>query len=423
MYKLSRFFSILFILLSFITQSLGESGILYRITPPDIMGGLSIFFYILSKRGFNFGKYMSILFFLFALFVGGIIGRAFEKSMIEVIIHIFLFLNFIVIISHFKSEIGIRELIFYVACATILASVFGIYDMAASIVGLPRLFPSRAQGEVLSGFRNAGQAGAYALIMLSILVPAKVSLLFQAFSPNQKRIITFSIISGFFFLLVTGKMAAYIGMAIGLVIFFIYQRNSKALLFLLVFGSILYIVVESIDTIAPEVANRISYKYNTRLASTVDGTGSFLEEGEFISTNLKHAILAFTDNPLSGSGIGAFAGVYEKYEVHSTYFKIIGETGIIGILGYSSFMLYFFRKLRFRNTSTKLREYLYYLFPFILGCLVSWGYTYHMRKREFWIMLAIVTIINYLIEINLSNAKKSEEASDHMVKQRVNIKL
>src|SRR5690606_22649055 len=130
-YKLSRFFIILFILLNFVTQSFGESGILFRITPPDIAGALAIGFYILSGRWFNFKKYWYIIIFILALLIGGIFGLNITQSLIEVLILLFLFMIFMVIIAHFKSEEGLKELIYYFAWAGMLASVLGVYDFVS----------------------------------------------------------------------------------------------------------------------------------------------------------------------------------------------------------------------------------------------------------------------------------------------------
>ncbi|GAP67906.1 hypothetical protein BA6E_101352 [Bacteroidales bacterium 6E] len=214
--EISKFFTILFVIMSFITQSMGESGILFRLTPPDIMGGLAILFFVLSGHWFRIDKFWYILFFIFTLFVGGIFGLAFEKSLVEVIILLFLFLIFSVIIFHFNTLHGLRQLIFYIAIAAILASVFGLYDMAATIVGLPRIFPERAPGEVLSGFRNAGQAGAYFLVILSILIPIRSSQLISSFNINERRIINIAVVFSLIVFFLTGKIAAYIGFAVGL---------------------------------------------------------------------------------------------------------------------------------------------------------------------------------------------------------------
>jgi O-antigen ligase len=115
----------------------------------------------------------------------------------------------------------------------------------------------------------------------------------------------------------------------------------------------------------------------------------------FIKSNFGGALESFNDNPFTASGIGGFMGRYGRYEVHSTYLKIIGETGIVGIIGYLVFMFYFLRIFFVSTRISKQNPYASFireLSPLIIGCIISWGYTYHLRKREFWIMYAIVYI-------------------------------
>jgi len=76
---------------------------------------------------------------------------------------------------------------------------------------------------------------------------------------------------------------------------------------------------------------------------------------------------------------------------------------MLGVVGYLLFMAKFLAPFRYRSRGDAWQEFVYYLFPFILGCLVSWTYTYHMRKREFWIMAAIIAIISRIIMLYKNN--------------------
>ena len=107
--------------------------------------------------------------------------------------------------------------------------------------------------------------------------------------------------------------------------------------------------------------------------------------------------MAFEDRPFIGSGIGAFHGVYSTHEVHSTYLKMLGETGLIGTMGYILFMIFLLRlfKIGKYKKENPFSDYIMTMLPFLLGCLLSWSYTYHLRKREFWIMVSVLVIANY----------------------------
>lgn len=397
MLRLAKIFALIFILISFITQSLGQSGIMSRITPPDIFGAIAIIFFILSGQKLNASRYYYISVLIIVFLIGGIVGLKPLQSLEEVIILFFLFLIFMIIIKLFNSLEGIKQVIYYFAWAGILASIVGIYDYIASLVGLPRLFPAGVAGEITSGFRNAGQAGAYALMLLSVLIPVRSSKFFDYYSWRQKRIITYSVVLLLLFLFLTGKISAYIGFAIGLAGFTLLQRNYRSFIMVIITGTIFLYLFNNLELIAPDVANRIVNKYESRLGGAISGEDSYFDDDNFYGRNIKDAFEAFSDSPLTGTGIGGFAGTYSNYEIHSTYFKILGETGILGVFAYIFFMGKFLNKLKFRSRKEPLQEFIYYLVPFVIGCLVSWAYTYHVRKREFWIMFAIIVVVNQLI--------------------------
>jgi O-antigen ligase len=116
---------------------------------------------------------------------------------------------------------------------------------------------------------------------------------------------------------------------------------------------------------------------------------------DFARENIEAGLRAFTTHPLVGAGVGGIAGVYsERYEVHSTYLGVPAQTGIVGTLAYLWFMIVFLRSCtRTRNDDGRAwlmgRLYL----PLLLGLCVSFGYTYHLRKREFWITAAIASAV------------------------------
>ena len=80
---------------------------------------------------------------------------------------------------------------------------------------------------------------------------------------------------------------------------------------------------------------RVSYKFDARVVKNVNNES----DNDFIQENFGAAFVAFNDRPLIGSGLGAFHGVYSSHEVHSTYLKMLGETGIIGTIGYVIFIV------------------------------------------------------------------------------------
>jgi hypothetical protein len=275
----------------------------------------------------------------------------------------------------------------------LIAALVGFYDSGALILGLPRIFPTRASGEILSGFRNAGQAGAYFLVIITILYPLRFSRLYQELSPFHKRLLNISLLVSLIFLALSGKIAAYIGVFIGFLGYAIMKRNGKTIFALSSLAVAIIILFINLESFAPRIYERIVYKYENRLSTKLRGD---VDEGDFLMNNLDRSIEAFTDRPLTGSGLGAFIGPYGDHEVHSTYFKMFGEAGIIGALGYAIFVLAIVKLFKVKkDRKNPYMDYLKMMIPFIIGCFVSWGYTYHLRKREFWLLVAIILIIVY----------------------------
>lgn len=407
----------LFIYFSFVTQTFSESGtnpVLSRLTFSDLFGILALVFglkYLSNglREVISISKIYSAAFFMvFLFFMSSLYSFQITSSLIETSIILFLILISLIIFESFKDNFLDKfiPLIIYVA---ISASIIGIYDYVAEITGLPKIFPSRASGEVLSGFRNAGQAGAYFLIIITILFPLRFSGLYYFLSVRNRKLLNIALFLSILFLFFTGKIAVYIGFVIGLFIYAIIQRNMKTIIgifLMILLGSFIYV---NIETIAPELYSRITSKVHTRIINRIQGDQ---DDNNFISSNWGEAIRAFEDRPITGTGLGAFTNNYKsEYEVHSTYLKMLGETGIIGSFGYLIFIIMFISlfKLRKLKDVNPFADYLHKMFPFIIGCLVSWSYTYHLRKREFWILFVVVLIVNYIIYNYKVNRKDNLE--------------
>jgi hypothetical protein len=402
----------LFILTSFITRTIGgDEGIFSRIIVADLFGALAVVTYLLYGKRYISSPRLTSAWLLIGCFSFGILW-SFEplKSSVEVIILLFLVFIFTTIISHYDSHSKFIKLILAFAWASLIGSLIGLYDSFIGGHGLPRIFPERAMGEALSGFRNAGQAGAYMLISLIVLFAFYNSKLFSALSRKHKNLIRFSLLFSFLFFITTGKIAAYIGFVFSFLSYFIYKRNTKVLIGSSVIIILISIVAINLQNIAPIIYNRLEQKVKTRVLEPYEGKENNAGTN-FIKSNFGGAIESFNDNPFTASGIGGFMGRYGRYEVHSTYLKIIGETGIIGIVGYMIFMFYFLRIFFVSSRISKQNPYASFireLSPLIIGCIISWGYTYHLRKREFWIMYAIV-FIAYKLMKRFENSKLENE--------------
>lgn len=406
--KLVKAFIALYILASFITRPiLPEGSFLGRFVLADFFGLTAVLLFLLQNRPLLRNKaFAAFMFFLLALFIGATASDFLGTSIGEVIILFFLVIVSQVIFSTFTSPSDAIQLFVFLSWVNLIASSIGIYDSYFTSLGLPRIFPARADGEALSGFRNAGQAGAYIEITLFTCYAFFKTKLFQSLSRFERNQFRISLIVTFLFFVLTGKVAAYIGGAIGVLLYLIMKRRlSSFFTVLLLFGALVYVFNE-LPTIAPQINKRIFAKVRSRILEPMDmsDTKSKVSGTSFINKNFESALTAFYDNPIAGAGIGGFLGRYERHEVHSSYLKIIGETGLLGIITYSVFM-FFFLKMLFgfkqhlpeTDPNHAWFAFLMEIRPFVVGWLVSWAYTYHLRKREFWLAFSIISIAHLIV--------------------------
>ncbi len=409
---LYEFFIFLFILTSFITRTFGgDDGLFSRIIVADIFGAIAILIYFIDGKKYFSSNRINSAWILIAAFALGIFGSYFPlKSLFEVIILAFLVLIFNSIVSHYNTPEKFSRLIIAFAYATLIGSAIGLYDIFIGGHGLPRIFPERASGEAVSGFRNAGQAGAYMLIAIVTLFAFYNSQLFGLLNRKQRNLIRTTLFFSFLFFITTGKIAAYIGLLVSIFCYVIYKRNFKVLVGTTLLVLIVGFVVIRFQAAAPLLYERLVRKVETRILEPAEGKENNAGSN-FIKANFGGALQAFNDNPLTGSGIGGFMNRYGRYEVHSTYLKIIGETGLIGVIGYIIFMFYFLKTIFIPSKISRANPYANFLrelSPLIIGCIISWGYTYHLRKREFWIMFAIAFLAFRLIHSSSIKEKSPE---------------
>lgn len=418
--KVLRFLFFCYIITSFITRPLfGEGSVLSRFVLADFFGLAALIVFVLQQGKFKASAPYQMAWLLVAGFFIGIIGSDFPMSSFnEVIILFFLIAVSQCIFSVYTEQKNIVQLFIALAWVNLIASFIGIYDSYFTSFGLPRIFNARADGEALSGFRNAGQAGAFMQITLLTVYSFFRTDLKNRLSQRNKLLFRISLLVGFLFFVLTGKVAAYIGASVGILLYLIMKRRiSSFITVLILFGGLVFLFNE-LPTIAPQINKRIFAKVRTRILEPMEISDSHSKVNgtAFINRNFESALTAFYDNPLTGSGIGGFMGRYERHEVHSTYLKIIGETGLLGIIPYVLLMLFMLRMLFSKkilvDESSEVHSWFAFLMeirPFVIGWLISWGYTYHLRKREFWIAFAIISIIyNVIIEYKNNLTLKSD---------------
>lgn len=410
---ITGFLGFLFFLAAGVTWVAGEAGqgVEGRVASADIVGLILIGFWIVVcltdrklalKMPFEYRAYLPLLFVyalgvLFAMYPG--------RGILELVIHVFIFVVSLVLYNLYRripANEAVPLALKSILWAGWLLAAIGIIDFFI----WPGLIPGIGNG--LTGtFRNTGQAGAFFGMYLAILIPGVLSGLIPRTRFNMAMLATIV-----FALVFTSKRAAMIGLAVGLLVlgasllFSPSKRDKK-------FGIAMIVVTALVAPLAyfaflwgleniEGMAWRFESKFN-------QGVAEDFQEG-FLAENINAARAAFSVSPIVGVGLGNVAGVITaKYEIHSTYLAMLGNSGILGSLTYLYFMgVHSWQGFKSRGASAYVRYLRYYL-PMLVGLAASWAYTYHLRKREFWIMFFVVSLVLYAARQVGDDRSRSEE--------------
>jgi hypothetical protein len=114
----------------------------------------------------------------------------------------------------------------------------------------------------------------------------------------------------------------------------------------------------------------------------------------FLLKNVDATFPGLRGSPLSGYGLGEYywESTRKEHEIHSTYLSILAQLGLLGASCYAFYIFILVRSvLLAAGRHSKEALFAFYFSPFLFGLMLSWGYTYHLRKREFWIAFALLT--------------------------------
>lgn len=380
----------LYFLLSGYTLVGGEAGqgILGRVTYSDFVGlaliGIAV---VTSKRLFVPRQYLMYLPFMFAALLSLLVSGNVAQGTIEFLVHAFIWcvsLALLNIVMNAGPEMTERVFL------TLLTAWFLI-----ALAGLVQylLFPSLFSGKVLGGvvgtFRNTGQSGSFHGLALAVIVPAMLSGLIR------RNLVTYAMAGTILLaLILTFKRAAFVGFGVGLVLLLLMlatigDRRDKVRA-LVVLGMVV-IVVPLVGLVFEWGKENIQYfEWRLRAKLSSDALERF-QEG-FLRENLEATWAAWNDHPMLGTGWGNIIGEYtERYELHSTYLGIVAQLGIVGSVVYVWFMANLcLQTLKAAGRHCKEALFALYFSPFLVGLIISWAYTYHLRKREFWIAFMLL---------------------------------
>jgi O-antigen ligase len=329
------------------------------------------------------------------------VGVAFSASpslaqpLIAWMIHLFVVLGFLAIYNIVvvePMEVRIQYAQLWIRAAGLIA-VLALYDFVAPMVGLPQLASfigrsSRIRGGAVGTFRNTGQAGIFFVTAIAMALPLQRISIGRARQEVNLWFIVLGLATAF-----TVKRSALVALAIILTLFFIRERGwrgkARTLMTVGIAACILIPAAGWLWETSPAFRWRVNKKLDTQVVTE-------LGEGDgFIMETAGVALTAFSDRPLVGVGLAGVAGIYsDKYEVHNTYLSVLAESGLLGILVYGSFVVVLFRGCaRPKNDDPRTEQFSRLIIPGLVGLFIAYGYTNHLRKREFWTTVALATSI------------------------------
>lgn len=387
----------LFTLLAGITWVEGEAGqgLAGRVAVPDIFGVLIVAYVAVQSLSWSSGRIPVPAQYRFyvPLLIVYLISASFSlqptRAMFEILVHLFIFIVSLAIYSLLlrQSEDNLSR--------AFQAALYGAGTIA--LIGLAHFFffPSMFSGSHggLSGtFRNTGQAGSYFGLMLALLIPAYLCGFLRTNVRNTALLLIIAIA-----LLFTFKRAALVGVLFGALVLFGRlvitggRRQKLIAAIILVAIAPVFLGVSVLLEYAVENIHGVSYRLNRKM------TGDALDDfaSGFFTENLRASIEAVKMRPFVGIGLSNASGlVTERYEIHGSYFAVLAYSGTIGLAAYLTFLArVMWVVVSGSGLENRCSRYLYYFWPFFIGLIGSWIYTYPLRKREFWIMLAIVSVV------------------------------
>jgi hypothetical protein len=388
-----RWILFVYFVLSGVTWVAGQAGrgVAGRLALPDLFLPVLVIGLIATQRtALRLPRLgVAAMFMLLSFAPGVMLAPQLPAALLEWAIYIYATLGFFIIynlVVRMPLERRIETMVWWSRAAALLAAV-GIYDFVALTVGIPRVSDllgrsMRASSGLVGTFRNTGQAGSFFVTALAVALPLGTIL------HDRRRKNELTIISGILVLalVLSVKRAALLALLVGGTLFILrgLRRREAGRTLAVVAVSVLLLVptYRWFTTASAAFRWRISNKLSSGATETVS---------RFAASNFEATREAFTAQPVVGVGLGTIAASGEEFEIHSTFLNVIASGGMVGIVGYIVMVLALFRTVgRPLNDDPRSRRFAKMFLPMLLGLIISYGYTNHLRKREFWITAALV---------------------------------
>ncbi|WP_459926094.1 O-antigen ligase family protein [Flavobacterium covae] len=392
------------VLTSFMTYSFDESHPFFNaLTISELFGGVGILLFLMD----NYKSFLEhirttdvVYLYAFLLLIVCSMGVFVTEDLTNTSIAISKFVYLITLsVVLYHTFLNSLTLFIKAVIVTFFLMIFiGFYDFIALHLDLIAIFPNVTDKYFVSGFRMFGQVGDYTYCFLSFLVPFQFSNFSLMLSHQWRLFLRVCVFLGLVFLVGTVRVSAMFSLIIGfllwMICFFELKRIKQFLPEICLFFLSLLVIRSQFSVLYDLLWHRLEARIFHRDPNS--------QESSFIIVNFKYAIKNFRENPFFGNGMGVLKIPVYNVEIHGTYLKLLAETGIVGL-----FFYFLFLKAIFYKTYSKIRkninfehDFFNHYMPFFFSSLVMWFYDFHLRKKEFWIILALILII---VKFNKNN--------------------
>ncbi len=302
------------------------------------------------------------------------------------------------------QEVGsIKPIVVSFCLVFVVVIFFAIVEISGFLWLISKSHPAR----VSSTFRNPNQLGFF----LTIVIPLVLVFLASKSTDHKvlKKLALVAMLASALVVMATAAKLTFliviVEIGLLLLIALMWMEGSIwrkflqiALLSSLLTPSLLYLGIGQIHF--ARFQHRVLGWFGQAATSpqAVDPTEALIERtgGEFLILNWVLPAKTLLTEPWLGVGVGNGVSTYQLHpgrfnEVHSQYFGIVGETGLLGLvtflvfLGAAVFQVGLFMKEKQVGSWMTLG-----LTIAFAACLLSGVYNYFFRRREFWIVLGVI---------------------------------
>jgi hypothetical protein len=386
----------IYFVLSGVTWVAGETGqgVLGRLALPDLFM-MGVAFILIAAPGIHVRLSrlgLAGVVMLLAFAPGVLLAPDLGASLLEYAVYAYALFGFLVVyslVARLPVEGRLETMVWWCRAGAVLA-VVGLYDLMAVTLGLPTVASLAGQslpstGGFVGTFRNTGQAGAFLVTVLAVALPLSTAI----DNPRRKNELTVIVAVLVLALVLSVKRAALLALLVGGILFLLRGVRRRELGRTVAVGAVSVMLLVPAYRWLSAASEAFRWRITHKLSSGAGETVS-----RFAESNILVAREAFTAEPLFGVGLGTISADGTVYELHSTYLNVLASAGIVGFLAYAFLIFSLFQGVSHpRNGDPRVKRFARMFVPMLLGLMLSYGYTNHLRKREFWITAALATAL------------------------------